>query len=160
VAGCGAGDRVGSGCGGLLAAIARHPLGGAADNGLFAALVMFVVWFYRARVNAEGHGWLQRQSRIWTITAWFVPLVNFWFPFQIMTDIWRAGLPTEARSNRAILPGIWWTCWLAFFLASSVTGTANQVSYTAIPTQISGALAVIMTAVLVWKVSSGPLGVL
>ena len=49
-------------------------------------------------------------------------------------------------------------CLLAFFLASSTTGAANQVWYAAIPTEISGALAAIMTAVLVWKVSSGPLG--
>jgi hypothetical protein len=141
-----------------LGAIALHSLGGAANWGLFVALVMFVVWFYRARVNAEGRGWLQRQSRIWTIMAWFVPIVNFWLPFQIMTDIWRAGLPTEARANRAILTGIWWTCLLALFLASAAARAANQVWYAAIPTEISGALAAIMTAVLVWKVSSGPLG--
>jgi hypothetical protein len=141
-----------------LGAIALHSLGGAADSGFFVAMVMFVVWFYRARVNAEGHGWPQRQSRVWTITAWFVPLVNLWFPFQIMADIWRAGLPTEARANRAILPGIWWTCLLAFFLSSAATGSANQVWYAGIPTEISGALAAIMSAVLVRKVSSGPLG--
>ena len=54
------------------------------------AMVMFVVWFYRARVNAEGHGWPQRWSPGWAIAGWLVPVVNFWFPFQIMADIWRA----------------------------------------------------------------------
>jgi len=34
---------------------------------------MFLVWFYRARVNAEGHGWPQRLSPGWAIGAWFVP---------------------------------------------------------------------------------------
>jgi hypothetical protein len=141
-----------------LGAIARPSVGGAADWGLFVALVMFVIWFYRARVNAEGHGWPLRQTRIWAITAWFVPPVNFWFPFQIMADIWRAGLPAEARANRAVLPGIWWACCLAFFLLTPVTGSANQAWYLGLPTEISGALTAIMTAVLVGKVSSGPLG--
>ncbi len=33
--------------------------------GFFVAMVMFLVWFYRARVNAEGHGWPQRLSPGW-----------------------------------------------------------------------------------------------
>jgi Domain of unknown function (DUF4328) len=48
-----------------------------------------------------------RLSPGWAIGAWFVPVINFWFPFRIMVDIWRAGLPEQARTKIAILPGIW-----------------------------------------------------
>jgi hypothetical protein len=81
-----------------------------------------------------------------------------------MADIWRAGLPAQARANPATLPGIWWSCLLAFFtlssfLPSAVTpGRANPPWYVGVPVEISGVLAAIMTALLVQKVSSGPLG--
>ncbi len=70
-----------------LGAIAAPMLVGVSNVGFLVAMVMFVVWFYRARVNAEGHGWPQRWSPGWAIAGWLVPVVNFWFPFQIMADI-------------------------------------------------------------------------
>jgi uncharacterized protein DUF4328 len=72
--------------------------------------VLFVVWFRRARINAERHGYRQRRARGWTFWGWFVPIVSLWFPFQLMGDIWRAGLPAERRGRTAWLPALWWTC--------------------------------------------------
>ncbi len=143
-----------------LGAMVLPELVAVSSFGVLAAMVMFVAWFYRARVNAEGHGWPQRRSPGWAIAAWVVPVVNFWFPFQIMADIWRAGLPAQARASRAILPGIWWASLLAFFclLSSYPTGPANPVWYVSIPIYGTGVLAVIMTALLIQKVSNGPLG--
>ena len=141
-----------------LGAIALPSLGGLAGFGLVVAVVMFVAWFYRARVNAEGHGWPQRLSAAWAIACWIAPVANLWLPFLIMADIWRAGLPAEARANRALLPGIWWACLLAFFCLLSVTAGPHQAWYAGVPVMIAGALAAIMTALLVRKVSNGPLG--
>jgi hypothetical protein len=147
-----------------LGAIALPNLSGLCNFGFFVAMVMFVVWFYRARVNADGHGWPQRRSPSLAIWSWFFPVVNLWFPFQIMADIWRVGLPVQARASPAILPGIWWTCWLAFFTLSSLLvgsgpgSPAHPASYVGWPIKITGMLAAIMTALLVQKVSSGPLG--
>jgi uncharacterized protein DUF4328 len=73
---------------------------------------VFIVWFYQARKNAEGRGWRQRWGPGWAIGAWFVPVILLWFPYQIMADIWRAGLPASQRSRPAWLPIIWWACWL------------------------------------------------
>jgi len=144
----------------LLGAIVLPRLVAASTSGFLVAMVIFVIWFYRARVNAEGHDWPQRRPPGWAIFAWLIPLANFWIPFEIMADIWRAGQPEQARANRAMLPGIWWTCLLAFFcmLSLSPTGTAASDLYVSVPIYGTGALAVAMTAVLVQKVSSGPLG--
>jgi hypothetical protein len=144
----------------LLGAIVLPVLVAVSNWGFLVAMVMFVVWFYRARVNAEGHGWPQRQSPRWAILAWVVPVVNFWVPFQIMADIWRAGLPEQARATRAILPGIWWAFWLAFLCLRSFvpSGSAHLAWYAGTLIYGTGCLAVIMTALLVQKVSSGPLG--
>src|ERR1700741_4905922 len=54
-----------------------------------AAGVVFLVWLWRVRRNAEnlspdGH----RLARGWTTGGWLVPVVNLWFPFRIVEDIW------------------------------------------------------------------------
>jgi hypothetical protein len=142
-----------------LGGIALPVLTNVGNDAFFVAVVPFLVWFYRARVNADGHGWPQRRSPAWAVAGWIIPVVNFWFPFQIMADIWRAGLPAEARAKPATLPQLWWACWLAFFLLSSVVGIpAHAAWYLAIPVKVIGMLTLMLTALLVQKVSSGPLG--
>lgn len=143
-----------------LGAMVLPVLGVVSDFGFFVAMVMFLVWFYRARVNAEGHGWPQRRSPGLAIWAWFAPVVNFYVPFQIMADIWRAGLPEQTRTNIAVLPGIWWTSVLSFFclLPYDPTGPAHLAWYASMWIYGTGVLAAITTALLVQKVSSGPVG--
>jgi Domain of unknown function (DUF4328) len=94
--------------------IAVPVLAAIGEIAFLARLIVFVIWLYRARVNAEGRGWAQRWSPRWAVGVWFFPLGNLWYPFQIMADIWRAGLPPQARRNRAVIPG----CWLALPFAS------------------------------------------
>jgi hypothetical protein len=83
---------------------------------LFLPLIpVFLVWFFRARKNADGRGQTQRWGPGWSIGAWFTPFVTYVFPFQIMADIWRANLPGERRQQTAWLLGAWWACWIAGF---------------------------------------------
>jgi len=82
------------------------------DIAIFGFGIMFVVWFRRARINAERSGWRQRRARGWTFWGWLLPIVSLWFPFQLMADIWRAGLPADQRRRTAWLPALWWTTWL------------------------------------------------
>lgn len=61
-----------------------------ADRGwmlaLLAAGVVFIVWLWRARGNAELFCYGQhRRSRGWVIGGWFCPVVNFWFPSRSST---------------------------------------------------------------------------
>jgi Domain of unknown function (DUF4328) len=82
-----------------------------------AAPVMFVVWLWRARLNAElinPHE--QHLARGWAIGGWICPIVNFWFPFRIVHDIWRVSRPAGLTS-----PGRpvhwWWTAWVLYLIA-------------------------------------------
>ncbi len=67
-----------------------------------AAIVVYLVWFLRVRVNAEvfnpfGHS----KKRAWAGWGWFVPVVNLWYPRRIMLDIWDASSPVGTRASHS-----------------------------------------------------------
>jgi hypothetical protein len=87
-------------------------VGDAGGAAFFLTAIVFVVWFRRARINAESSSWRQRRARGWTLWGWIIPIADLFVPFQLMGDIWRAGLPPTQRGKTAWLPALWWTAWL------------------------------------------------
>jgi hypothetical protein len=138
----------------------------AADITIVGLSILFVVWFYRARINAERHGYPQRRARGWAFWGWIVPIVNIWFPFQIMGDIWRAGLPADQRRETAWLPALWWTCWLlsglGIFGAGAMSVNSGSVPHIAAGTNAASlcflAVAGAMLIAIIRTVSDGPVG--
>ncbi|MFI5683632.1 DUF4328 domain-containing protein [Streptomyces sp. NPDC051636] len=91
--------------------------GSAQASALLTCVVVYLCWFYRARVNAEvfspfGHS----RKRGWAIGGWFTPVANLWLPRRVMLDIWDASSPWGAPRAHALV-NAWWTVWLASFLA-------------------------------------------
>ncbi len=138
------------------------PLDKTADITIFVLGIAFVVWFHRARVNAEHSGWRQRRARAWTFWGWVIPIINLWFPFQLMGDIWRAGLPAGLRTKTAWLPVVWWTTWLLAGL--TIGGKAKNYPW---PNLAAGTLTVSLCCLavsgltliaIIRTVSAGPLG--
>ncbi|CAL9616664.1 hypothetical protein SUDANB38_05783 [Streptomyces sp. enrichment culture] len=83
---------------------------------LIATGIVFIVWFHRARTNAEVFGPAeQRRTPGWAIGAWFIPIANLWIPRRIAGDIWDASELGE-RAPRAAL-NTWWTLWVLTSLA-------------------------------------------
>jgi hypothetical protein len=88
---------------------------------LLAAATVFLTWLWRTRVNAERLCRAQhRLSRGWTIGAWFVPVVNLWFPRQVVDDIWRTsrpGVPEDTYRVDGLEPSplvrVWWYTMIA-----------------------------------------------
>jgi hypothetical protein len=78
------------------------------------AAVAFIVWLWRARANAEllvgPHG--QRLTREWVIGAWICPVVNLWFPYQVVVDVWRASTPNRDHRDGLV---VWW--WMTFLVS-------------------------------------------
>jgi len=101
-------------------------LNSTADFTIAGLSILFVVWFRRARIDAELQDYPQRRARGWAFWGWIVPIVNLWFPFQIMGDIWRAGLPALERAKTAWLPVLWWACWLLAAISVGVNASANS----------------------------------
>jgi uncharacterized protein DUF4328 len=88
-----------------------EPLVGLFHAAVITTEVLFLIWFRRARINAERVCW-QSRARPWTFWGWIVPLANLWIPFQIMRDIWRAGLPPRRRTRTNGLLALWWASYL------------------------------------------------
>ncbi|MFK4105970.1 DUF4328 domain-containing protein [Streptomyces sp. NPDC019531] len=79
---------------------------------LLASAVVFVIWFWRVRVNAEvfapgGHS----KARGWVIAGWVVPIASLWYPRRVMLDVWDASGPEGGRKGHALV-NAWWTLWL------------------------------------------------
>lgn len=70
--------------------------------------IVFLIWLWRARINAEilGGPDSQRRGRGWTIGGWLCPIVNFWFPYRIVTDIYRVS--TGRRADPSPVVRLWW----------------------------------------------------
>ncbi|MFB7291227.1 DUF4328 domain-containing protein [Actinacidiphila glaucinigra] len=93
------------------------------------AIVLFLVWLARARHNAH---LLTPQaslpSRGWTIGVWFVPLVNFFAPRQVLLDIGRASSVSWQETRDRTVVNLWWAAWLGHGLALWTAGRIDPAS--------------------------------
>lgn len=82
-----------------------------------AAGIVFIMWLYNARINAERltPAAEHRRSRTWVWLGWFVPFVNFWFPKQVIDDVWRASVPLRQRVQHRLVTQ-WWTAFVLMWL--------------------------------------------
>ncbi|MFJ9761127.1 DUF4328 domain-containing protein [Streptomyces sp. NPDC101149] len=111
---------------------------------LLTCVVVFLCWFHRVRVNAEvfspfGHA----KKRGWAIGAWFVPIVNLWFPRRITLDIWDASSPWDTPRSHGLVDA-WWTLWLL----SVLTNRSGSFAYRSADTaeEIRGAVRQVLVA--------------
>lgn len=90
---------------------------------LLATITVYLIWFWRVRVNAEafnpgGHS----KSRGWTIAGWFVPVVNLWFPRRVTLDVWDSSAPWAERPGHALV-NFWWGVWIVSLFADRAATT-------------------------------------
>jgi Domain of unknown function (DUF4328) len=104
---------------------------------VFGALP-FLVWLWRARHNAEHLADVtsQRRARGWVIFGWFVPIVWFWFPYQVVSDIRTASRPGPVVPDTVV--NAWWAAftgsWMIERFTSSVTDIDVQLAVTVLST--------------------------
>ncbi|MEU5539042.1 DUF4328 domain-containing protein [Streptomyces sp. NPDC020362] len=87
---------------------------------MIAAGVAFIVWLWRARINAElmSGAAAHRRSRGWVVGGWVGPVANLWIPYQVVTDIWRASAPR--RSVPVTLVKAWWALFAAALVVKPI----------------------------------------
>ena len=87
---------------------------------IIAAYVVTGLWLYRARVNTDLlSATPQARSRGWVWGGWICPIVNLWFPFQIVRDTLRVRTHHPAAGP---LVGWWWGLWLTATVFSWIEG--------------------------------------
>lgn len=123
---------------------------------MIAAYVVTNVWLTRARDNGDliTPHFAHRRSRIWIWLGWFVPIVSFWFPRQVVDDVHRASLGVRDDSHHVATGrlNLWWALWIgSIFLDQLVTRHSFGASATesGIAPGLELAAAVVLAAALV-----------
>lgn len=80
---------------------------------LVAAGVLWMIWQYRVAQRATGR---TRRTPGWHAWSWVIPVVSLWFPYQNISDLWRA----FGRARPSWL-GLWWGLWIGGSVATSVS---------------------------------------
>jgi len=92
--------------------------------------IIFLIWVHR--VNKNLHAFDKPQLRFspgWAVGWWFIPIMNFFRPYQIMSEIWKASKPDldpdlkDVRgSPTSAIVGWWWASYLISNLISEIAG--------------------------------------
>ncbi|MFN8039779.1 MAG: DUF4328 domain-containing protein [Acidimicrobiales bacterium] len=101
--------------------------------------VLFIVWSYQAARAGRALGLPARLESYWSVLGWIVPVVNLWFPFQVVADCLPAGHP----ARRTV--GWWWGLYLGMGGASLLVFAGSFIST---PAALVAALAPATLAVL------------
>jgi hypothetical protein len=98
-------------------------------TGAFVAQVFVMIWLYRAARFARNAGLPARRDPVWAALGFFIPIVNFWFPYQVAADSFPYAHPDRRLAGR------WWTWYLisslfifAVLVASAFSTTAGVVT--------------------------------
>jgi hypothetical protein len=88
---------------------------------LIVLIIATCMWMYRASQNLHKVQLPQLEfSAGWSVGWWFIPIANWWKPFQVMRELYRGSLVIYGKASRAnyrVQPfaqvvGWWWALWL------------------------------------------------
>lgn len=118
--------------------------------GLVAGVVT-IVWLWRSRVLAEdlSPGWRHARSRTWVWLGWLLPVVSWWFPYQVVRDVRTATLRVRRPG-----PVAWWTAWVVAAFASQLSGrvlsSTEPAVWNALPVLDGVGAAAFVAAAVLW----------
>lgn len=83
-----------------------------------AAYVVVCLWLYqiRSHLDVVRPDAQHARRKGWVWAGWLVPIVSFWFPFQIVRDI----LTALRASSSGMLLGWWWAFWLLTLITQQI----------------------------------------
>ena len=117
----------------------------------FVAAVLFLIWLYRARRNAvavASRG--ARYASPWALALFFVPILNLYYPYDIVRELWKQSNPDvglsdtflkqhtstlEQYSSKTALIGLWWGFVIASLVLFRMSGMIS--SHATIPDLIT-----------------------
>jgi eukaryotic-like serine/threonine-protein kinase len=91
--------------------------------GLVGAAIAVPMWMHRVFRNLPALGEQgMRWSPAWAAGAWFIPILNFFVPYQVMRVLWSSfgdGRPT---------PQYWWGAWIGAYVLQIVSNELSRFS--------------------------------
>ena len=81
--------------------------------------ILFISWLYTAHHSSRMDRRALRHASGWAIGGWFVPVLNLWRPFQMVTDV-RRGATGERDVDVPLTQGWWWGTYTLSYVVSSV----------------------------------------
>jgi hypothetical protein len=118
-----------------------------------AAYIASGLWLYKSRVSAQGANpsFVHERSKVWAWLGWAVPVVNLWFPYQVVRDVRRATSPQPVTGI-----GWWWAAWLVSYHVGEVadrTSSRTSASQTelasnlVVPLEVTSSIGMIVALV-------------
>jgi hypothetical protein len=77
--------------------------------------VLLLMWQYRAAKTARLLDLPAAHSPGLGVGSWFIPVVNFWFPYQALRDCLPPGDPDRRAVHRM------WTCFISLIILNLIT---------------------------------------
>jgi hypothetical protein len=86
-----------------------------------ATAVAFLIWLFQVRVNVRSFGARRLEyPRSWIVAGFLIPVMNFFRPYQVVREVWRASDPQTLDPFNwkgvgvSPLLGLWWASCVAF----------------------------------------------
>lgn len=106
---------------------------------LLIVCVFFLIWFYRAHRNLRALGIRRgRYSSPWAVLLFFVPILNLYYSYDLVKELWRQSSPDLGFSDgflkqheltlkqypsKTALIGMWWGFTIASVIAARTSMT-------------------------------------
>lgn len=99
-----------------------------------AAGTLWAIWQYKAAKRVLGR---TRRTPGWHAGSWFIPVVSFWFPYQNISDLWRA-----AGRSRPSWQVLWWALWILSNVVIQISGRlyANAETFDALSVSLGASI--------------------
>lgn len=95
--------------------------------------IPFIMWFYRAYKNLLALGIKNLEYALhWTIISFFIPILNFIYPYKVAKEIWNAsdpvlGLESDKKWETLGEPKIVARWWTPFILSGAINNFGNLI---------------------------------
>ncbi len=73
---------------------------------LLVVQIFLMIWLYRAATVGRRASWPARREPVWAVLGFLIPIINFWFPYQVARDAFPPHDPASRTAGR------WWGWYL------------------------------------------------
>jgi hypothetical protein len=84
-----------------LGAVAAIGLVGLLSGAIsLGTIIVYLLWTHQAAKNIRAFGQQMLEfTPGWAVGWWFIPFANYWFPYKVLREIWKASDPESVGAN-------------------------------------------------------------